>query len=60
MGSGPKCLIWCHDMKGFNSNDRTRQLVDKLSETTGWVVALPNFIGEKKVGSSKMILLFIL
>jgi len=49
VGSGAKCLIWCHDMKGFNSDDRTRQLVDKLSETTGWVVALPNFIGEKKI-----------
>ena len=48
-GSGPKCVVWCHDVKGFNAEDRTRQLVDKLSETTGWAVILPDFIGEVKV-----------
>merc|ERR1740128_180093 len=45
VGSGPKCVIWCHDMKGFASDDRTRQLVDKLAETSGWAVVLPNFLG---------------
>ena len=49
VGSGAKCVIWCHDMKGFNSGDRTRQLIDKLSELTGWVIVLPNFLGDKKV-----------
>jgi len=52
VGSGAKCVIWCHDMKGFNSNDRTRQLIDKLSEITGWVIVLPNFLGEKKIEES--------
>jgi len=52
VGSGPKCVIWCHDMKGFASEDRTRQLVDKFSEQTGWVVVLPNFLGEKKIEES--------
>jgi len=47
-GSGPKCVVWCHDVKGFNAADRTRQLVDKLAETTGWAVILPDFIGEVK------------
>ena len=42
-------MVWCHDVKGFNAEDRTRQLVDKLSETTGWAVILPDFIGEVKV-----------
>jgi len=52
VGSGAKCVIWCHDMKGFNSDDRTRQLVDKLAETTGWVIAVPNFLGGKKIEES--------
>jgi len=52
VGSGAKCVIWCHDMKGFNSDDRTRQLVDKLAETTGWVIAMPNFLGGKKIEES--------
>jgi len=52
VGAGPKCVIWCHDMKGFASNDRTRQLVDKFAETTGWAVFLPNFLGEKKIEES--------
>lgn len=52
VGSGAKCVIWCHDMKGFNSEDRTRQLVDKLAETTGWVIAMPNFLGGKKIEES--------
>ena len=42
-------MVWCHDVRGFNAEDRTRQLVDKLSETTGWAVILPDFIGEVKV-----------
>ena len=41
-------MVWCHDVKGFNAEDRTRQLVDKLAETTGWAVILPDFIGEVK------------
>jgi len=52
VGSGPKCLIWCHDMKGFASGDRTRQIVDKLSESTGWTIVMPNFLGEKKIEES--------
>merc|ERR1719268_293940 len=52
VGSGAKCVIWCHDMKGFNSGDRTRQLIDKLSELTGWVIVLPNFLGDKKIEDS--------
>ena len=40
-------------MKGFECGDRTRQLVDRLSETTGWVIILPNLLGEKKVGLKK-------
>ena len=46
----PKCVVWCHDMAGFNAGDRTRQLVDKMAETTGWCVVLPNFLGQHKVG----------
>merc|ERR1712227_268089 len=46
VGSSPKCIVWCHDMRGFNAGDRTRQLVDKLAETTGWTVVLPDFIGD--------------
>eukprot|EP00092_Neocalanus_flemingeri_P026177 GFUD01028374.1.p1 GENE.GFUD01028374.1~~GFUD01028374.1.p1 ORF type:complete len:1019 (+),score=296.62 GFUD01028374.1:74-3058(+) len=49
IGSGPKCLIWCHDMKGYASGDRTRQLVDKLSESTGCLIVMPDFLGEKKI-----------
>jgi len=52
VGSGPQCVIWCHDMKGFNSGDRSRQLVDKMAETTGWVIAMPNFLGGKKIEES--------
>jgi len=52
VGTGPKCVIWCHDMKGFECGDRTRQLVDRLSETTGWVIILPNLLGEKKIEDS--------
>jgi len=52
VGHGAKCVIWCHDMKGFNCGDRTRQLIDKLSELTGWVIVLPNFIGDKKIEDS--------
>merc|ERR1719495_2107394 len=52
VGSGPKCVIWCHDMKGFASEDRTRQLVDKFSEQTGWLIVLPDFLGEKKIEDS--------
>jgi len=52
-GSSPKCIVWCHDMKGFNADDRTRQLVDKLSENTGWTVVLPDFIGQNKIEESK-------
>merc|ERR1719323_1159896 len=52
-GSGPKCVVWCHDVKGFNADDRTRQLVDKLSETTGWTLVLPDFIGGHKIEESK-------
>ena len=43
-------MVWCHDMAGFNAGDRTRQLVDKMAETTGWCVVLPNFLGQHKVG----------
>ena len=50
-GKGPKCIVWCHDMKGFNAGDRTRQLVDKLAEVTGWTVVLPDFIGANKVNT---------
>ena len=57
VGSSPKCIIWCHDMKGFNADDRTRQLVDKLAETTGWTVVLPDFIGGHKVRSFACFLL---
>ena len=21
-GAGPKCVLWCHDVRGFNSGDR--------------------------------------
>ena len=32
---------------GFNSGDRTRQLVDKLAQTTGVMVVLPDlFLGK--------------
>ena len=47
VGAGPKCVVWCHDLRGFNSGDRTRQLVDKLAETAGWTVVLPDFIGPR-------------
>jgi len=43
VGSGAKCVIWCHDCKGFNSNDRTRQCVDKLAES-GLMVVLPDLL----------------
>merc|ERR1719369_718295 len=43
VGSGAKCIIWCHDCKGFNSNDRTRQCVDKLAES-GFMVLLPDLL----------------
>ena len=42
-------MVWCHDLRGFSGSDRTRQLVDKMAETTGWCVVLPDFIGEQKV-----------
>jgi len=53
VGNSPKCIVWCHDMKGFNADDRTRQLVDKLAETTGWTLVLPDFIGGHKIEESK-------
>ena len=53
VGSGPKCVVWCHDIRGFSGSDRTRQLIDKMAETTGWCVVLPDFIGEKKVENRK-------
>ena len=46
-------MVWCHDIRGFSGSDRTRQLVDKMAETTGWCVVLPDFIGEKKVENRK-------
>ena len=49
VGSGPKCVVWCHDIRGFAGSDRTRQLVDKMAETTGWCIVLPDFIGDQKV-----------
>jgi len=53
VGSGPKCVIWCHDYKGFNSTDRTRQLVDKLAETE-FTVLLPDFfMGEQALGDTE-------
>jgi len=49
VGSGPKAVIWCHDTRGFTgAADRTRQLVDKLAETTGWLVVLPDWLGGKQ------------
>jgi len=42
VGSGPKCIIWCHDCKGFSADDRTRQLVDKMA-VSGFTVVLPDF-----------------
>lgn len=49
VGSGPKCIIWCHDCKGFNSGDRTRQLVDKLA-SSGFMVVLPDLFLGKMTG----------
>jgi len=48
-GTGLKVIIWCHDVKGFNGGDRTRQFVDKLAET-GYMVILPDFFGGKQLG----------
>jgi len=46
VGSGPKCVIWCHDCKGYGDRDRTRQLADKLA-STGLMVVLPDlFLGK--------------
>jgi len=53
VGCGPKAVIWCHDCKGFNSDDRTRQLVDKMAETTGFQVVLPDFfMGKQALGNA--------
>lgn len=52
VGSGPKCIIWCHDCKGFNGGDRTRQLVDKLGQS-GFTVVLPDlFMGVTPLGEN--------
>lgn len=51
VGEGVKCIIWCHDTAGFTGTDRTRQLVDKLSVTTGYLVIMPNFFGNKPAGT---------
>ena len=60
VGSGPKCVIWCHDCKGgpflylinycqcpgYGDRDRTRQLADKLA-STGLMVVVPDlFLGK--------------
>jgi len=46
VGSGPKCVIWCHDCKGHGDRDRTRQLADKLA-STGLMVVVPDlFLGK--------------
>jgi len=37
-------------MGGFNGDDRTRQLVDRLA-TMGYIVLLPNLFGDKQAGS---------
>jgi len=50
VGSGPKCVIWCHDCKGYNSGDRTRQLVDRLAQA-GFTVVVPDlFMGVPPLG----------
>jgi len=50
VGSGAKCVIWCHDIKGYSgANDRTRQLVDLLSQKTGYMVVLPDFFHGKQL-----------
>merc|ERR1711936_141814 len=43
VGSGPKCVIWCHDCKGYRDGDRTRQLADKLA-STGLMVVVPDLL----------------
>jgi len=50
VGEGKKCIIWCHDDSGFAGDDRTRQLVDRLSYL-GYLVLLPNWFGNKPAGS---------
>merc|ERR1711971_644576 len=46
VGSGAKCVIWCHDCKGYGDRDRTRQLADKLA-STGLMVVVPDlFLGK--------------
>jgi len=40
-GSGPKCIIWCYDIYGFEGG-RTRQLCDMLADS-GYLVILPDF-----------------
>ena len=61
VGSGAKCVIWCHDCKGgffssppahpwqcsgYGDRDRTRQLADKLA-SSGLMVVVPDlFLGK--------------
>ena len=63
-GAGPKCIIWCYDIYGFEVCDlidwrgwdcfvqggRTRQLCDMLADS-GYLVILPDFFrGDWRVG----------
>jgi len=48
VGTGVKCVIWCHDLRGFQGRDRARQLADLLAKTTGYMVVMPDlFFGEQ-------------
>merc|ERR1711970_605252 len=40
-GCSPKCIIWCHDIYGFEGG-RPRQLCDQLADT-GYMVIMPDF-----------------
>jgi len=51
VGAGVKVIIWCHDCQGFKGDDRTRQLVDRLS-TMGYLILLPNWFMDKESGKS--------
>jgi len=50
VGTGQKCIIWCHDLQGFYGKDRTRQLVDRIAEA-GFRIIVPDFFGKHGNGS---------